>query len=168
MIGSAESPSIWRVAADDRPLGEPAGLVGVVEQRLDHVPGLGRASRDTSSTRSGRCPTPRSWRTTSRRPPVDLAVAPRVVAVDVADHVREQERVVQRRVKGALLARRAARDRDAPEQCVPAIVRPACSIRCKDHPGSSASRLPRAPAMLTKEMPTFISTSRSPVVSKVT
>ena len=42
------------------------------------------------------------------------------------------------------------------------------STLLRDHPGSSASRFPVASAPLTKEMPTFIMTTRSFSVSKET
>ena len=54
---------------------------------------------------------------------VDLAVAPFVAARDVGDHVRKEQRVVQGRVEGVLLGRRAAAYGDASQEGVPAMVR---------------------------------------------
>ena len=86
---------------------------------------------------------------------VHLAVAPGVLAVVVGHDVGEEERVVERGVEGVLLGRRAAGGVDAAQQDVPLAVAWAATW-VSDQPGSSAARLARRRAVLTKEMATFI------------
>ena len=92
-----------------------------------------------------------------------LPSAPGYCAVHVGDDVGEQERVVERGVEGVLFGGRAAPDGDAAEEGVPLLRALPLATCWTDHPGSSACRFWAASAVLTNEMPTFMSTVRCDV-----
>ena len=111
------------VPAHDGPLGQPAVLAGVVDQRLHHVAG-GRGIEQADQLHLAPVDVPlREVGVLGAVPGVHFlrvtAVAV-VVAVVVRDDVGEEEGVVERGVEGVLLGRRAPGGVDAAQDLVPA------------------------------------------------
>ena len=144
-------------------LRQPSALPGVPQQRPHHLGGDVRPDPG-EQRRLGAVvvpPADRAELPLAVTQPVDLAVEAGVATVGVADRRGVQEDAVERRVE-----ERAARVRCRPG-CGPGRAprprRAAASVprRGTDQPGSSASRLVRAPRMLTNETPTWIRATRS-------
>ena len=98
---------------------------------------------------------------------MDRSVIAGVLAVDIADHVGSEERVVERRIEGVQLRGGAATDPEPAEQAFHWSVADDSHGRGTS-PGLRCSGCAAALATLTKEMPTFMSTTRLLSVSKVT
>ena len=136
-VGGAEQPLRGafcerrrpRIAAHDAPVDvrlhpagdHPAVLVGVVEQRDEHVVGDARLDQ-LEQRRLGPVGVPQRQRgvvVVSRLDLVDRAVHPRVAAVGVVEHRRHQQRAVQVVVEGPLGRGGAPGDRDAAQLAIP-------------------------------------------------
>ncbi len=110
-----------RLAVRVGPARQAAGLFGVGDERLDHVGGA--AGLDQGEQRDlGAVDVPAGEVGVlgAAAGPVDGAVHADVVAADVVEGPRREQRVVERRVEGADVAGGAAADVDFAERLVPA------------------------------------------------
>ena len=169
MIGSAESPFICEASPPTMAhFGSHPPCSASLTSDWTMSPAWWGASSDTSSiSRTVDVPLGEVGVLGPAGRLMDQPVGAGVLAVDVADHVGGEQRVVERGVEGAHLGRGAATDPDPPEDAVP-LARGLRLDMAEGPPGSSTRRLSAALATLTKEMPTFIRTTGSCSVSKVT
>ncbi len=111
------------VPADDGPLGQPAVLVGVVDEGLHHVAG-GRRIQQADQLHLAPVDVPLGevgvFGVVAGVHLLGVAAVAVVVAVVVRDDIGEEEGVVERGVEGVFLGRRASGGVDAAEDLVPA------------------------------------------------